>query len=205
MKLSLVLLTVTLVSVSLLSSGAEYNTNYEEDDYSDDYDKNSTLVSTATTDNIYTESDYDDDYNSENQDYDDYKDYADSTESETDASAATQPYSCPLQCKCEFKRQGVTSSLSSDDDYDEDELYDYDKESVKLKKTRQRRRREAVLVTASKYSSETKATAYKSDNYQRRSTEPTRYAISVNCASQGLYTIADLFDYDFPLDQVISL
>ena len=46
---------------------------------------------------------------------------------------------------------------------------------------------------------------YEEEEEEYNSKEAKSYDIYVDCSGKGLYSISNLFDYDFPLDQIVSL
>lgn len=180
----------------------------------------SLVKSTSTSYKIYDNVDDDDDYDNstgvkdddfyenENENEDDSTDYYDQDSSqESTHTEQKDPYNCPAQCKCVFKKVGSAPQ----DDYQDDDTYDYDSESIKLKKFR-RKRRESTLIalTNSTNAPDSNDDSNDYDDLEVRSTTKSQLAnlknqISVDCSGQELNSIVDLFDYDFPVNQIISL
>ena len=128
------------------------------------------------------------------------------------------PYNCPVQCKCQF----------DNGQDDEENSYDYERESVKVRRLLRRRRRRWIELGGSFGKSNTTTTTTTTTNkptvssgdysydseYSDREEEAvsggegkkrSKYDIKIDCSGQGLQTIADLFDYDFPMDQIVTL
>lgn len=163
-----------------------------------------TVNGTADENKLISSSEYYDDEEASTSDgqNDEYSDYEEpiNNEQKTDENFK-QPYNCPSQCKCHYKKTKI-----SNQDYFLDDAYDYDNESVKLKKIRKRDHDGHIKInkTINSYSREND---YDDEVKLKSSTSRVmsgKYEISVDCNGQELFSISDLFDYDFPLDRIQS-
>lgn len=203
MNTTVKILPLLLIAYFMTSANAVLTTDASEYDYVDEYDNtNRTKSSMETTTSTSRTTD---EYYSDEEEYS--EDYEEDDVGNEKSEVKKQPYNCPVQCKCQFRSNSVEEATG----YDDEDTYDYERESVKVKRVKKRRRRSVDLD--SKNASKTNENDYNfaNDYNDRREsksegeTKATKYDIKVDCSGQGLQTIADLFDYDFPMDQIISL
>jgi hypothetical protein len=206
------LLLLFLLTAQTVTSIKNKTSDYDDELIEDEGSRTKTrAVKKTTTASATTASD----------DYYDDEDYANqaqsSGEDETNAAQPTRPpYTCPAQCKCTFDKQNplkTTSSLTSggkssnvvnSEDYDDtssSSSFDYKHKARKHKR----------FVVSRTASSKNASELEEYDDEETSTSETTtssvkpKYDITVNCAKQGLTAINSLFDYDFPLDQIVNL
>jgi hypothetical protein len=147
---------------------------------------------------------------------DDDEDYANQAQSsndeETDAAGEKSPnpivYKCPSYCKCTFNKQRphrTTSgkNLVNSDYYDETSSNHYEY------KHKARKHKRLVVTPKSKndteYDYEEEEAASGGGSSIDTSVNKQKFDITVDCSRQSLTSISNIFDYDFPLDQIVNL
>jgi hypothetical protein len=160
------------------STTSEYE--YDESDYGIERSE-TTTTTTASTKDYSNSGGGDDDYYS---DYNEEDDYDGQDEGAEDSSDEHQPpFQCPMQCKCIFKRKRTNDYL----------------------KVRRRRAGENS-TTDTDYDGENYDADYEEDaKVASKQSSNAKYEISIDCSAQGLQSISNLFDYDFPLEQIVKL
>lgn len=175
------------------------------DDYADEEFSKTTANHTFDENKLISSSEYYDDEETSTSDdlSDDYSDYEESINNEqTTDENVKQPYNCPSQCKCQYKKNKI-----SNQDYFQDDAYDYDNESVKLKKIRKRNHvgHNNINKTINSYAFEKDYEDEVKSKSSSSRLSSGKYEINVDCNGQELLSISDLFDYDFPVDRIVSL
>jgi hypothetical protein len=174
-----IFLAIILININSITCKKEQTSDYTDGETIDNTPK--------TTD--ATEEEY----------YDD-EDYASQAQSSHNSdSDQSPPYACPLQCKCEFKPETSPSKTGQafKDDYEEDDLGD---------KMKRRNRRQVASDTSSNGDYEYSDGENELVNSKKvDKVVEKKYDVYIDCSKQGLNSINNLFDYDFPMDQIISL
>jgi hypothetical protein len=103
---------------------------------------------------------------------------------------------CPSICKCSF--------------YNVNKNYDYERKRLKRKSSGKEYSGEEDYSTSSSSSSSTTHNSdyeyqYEDNGGDLITDEAKSYEIHVDCSYKNLNSISNLFDYDFPLEQVVSL
>lgn len=144
--------------------------------------------------------------------YDD-EDYANQAQSVDGAVADNQaqtttssPYQCPLQCRCWFNKPASSNTLVLGSNGESNDYYEDDETENETKRSRR-----SSFYKRAGSNSRSNNTDYDdeydsaSEQKQKDTDHHHKYDITVDCTGQGLSSISNLFDYDFPLEQIVSL
>jgi hypothetical protein len=192
--LSLAILAVHIHESNSAPSPSETSTTTEED-YSDE-SETTTPTSTENESNNYEEE--------EDENEDDSSSFEDEEEESSSTEKKSTPYNCPSECKCVFNKVSDDSASSHSNNQDED---------YQTEKSQKRRRRMVVNYVNETGSTEdldeeneqdADESSKSGDSGLKHRKENAKYEIHVDCSSQYLSTITNLFDYDFPFEQIIS-
>jgi hypothetical protein len=205
MRLRFLLFLIVLGCIN--AKNTSVTSDYESEILEDENSRaaSSKLRSIKTTTAAASDDYYDDD--------EDYANQAQSTDEETGGDKSSSslhnqhpPYKCPAYCKCIFNPQNPHKTTSgkntvNSDYYDETSSNHYE---YKHKAKKQKR----LVVTQTLKSNNETEYDYEEDESTNGSAETTirqKYDITVDCSKQSLTSISNLFDYDFPLEQIVNL
>lgn len=151
-----------------------------DDDYIDD-DETTTTVKTPIEEEHFDDT-FEDETTTKSNDvnYDDETEYEETDNNEETEDTNVDPYNCPSQCKCKFNKIETKPLKEEDNEYEEEE-------TDTTSETRSRRSLEY------------------SDNNEEQDVQTDKYKIDVDCSAAHINSIRNLFDEEFPLDQIISL
>lgn len=199
-----IFLVINLGLTQITHSKYSINSN-DESDYANEEFYKTTANRTVNENKLISSSEYYDDEEASTSDdqNDEYSDYEEPINYEpTTDENFKQPYNCPSQCKCHYKKTKIFNQ-----DYFQEDAYDYDNESVKLKKIRKRNQVGHINInkTMSSYALENDYDDEVKLKSSKSRVSSGKYEISVDCNGQDLLSISDLFDYDFPVDRIVSL
>ena len=181
-----VFIIVALALHFVSSSNNNNNNDYDEEIATEAASSHSKkLTSTLTTSPTQSAS----------EDYYDDEDYANQAQSneETNWTDDTPPYTCPSQCKCIFNKQTTRVDLPLGHNTINSDYYDAEKRAKRF-----------VLSSSNSSDYDYEETNHPSDDHVIKKPK-VKFDITVDCSAHELSSISSLFDYDFPLEQIVHL